>query len=78
MTEVLHTTVRDGLTKRRVQGVTPAGLADTLDLRVREGSLNRLSDTTAGVATGQGHHVGDLLSLTLADGTPVTLTVVAT
>ena len=78
VTEVLHATVRTGLNDRNVLGVTPAGLADTLDLGVTEGSIAQLTGpNTAAAAYGQGYHVGSQVSMTLPDGTPARVTIVA-
>jgi putative ABC transport system permease protein len=78
VTRVLHTTVRTGLTKRNVLGVTPRGLADTLDLGVTSGDMAALTGPgTAAAAYGQGYHVGSRISMTLADGTPAQVTIVA-
>lgn len=76
-TEVLHTTLRVGLTNHRAQGVTPQGLAKTMDLGVRSGSLARLGLRTVAVSRTMNKKVGDTLSLTLGDGTPATLQVIA-
>jgi putative ABC transport system permease protein len=63
------------------QGIDPEGVARTLDLHVREGSLNDLRGATVAVSTVQagssGWSVGDTASLWLGDGTPVRLRVVA-
>ncbi|MFD8596068.1 FtsX-like permease family protein [Kitasatospora sp. NPDC059646] len=77
VTRVLHTQVRDGLTRRSVQGVSPQRLADTLDLGVTAGDLGALADGTAAAADGLGYRLGQRVRLTLADGTPVEVTVVA-
>jgi putative ABC transport system permease protein len=81
VTEVVHTTVRIGLTKYGAQGVTPAGLRHTMDLGVRSGSLSRLSADTVAVSTtaasSLGVRVGDRMKLTLGDGTPSDLQVAA-
>ncbi|MGC0312900.1 ABC transporter permease [Kitasatospora acidiphila] len=77
VTRVLHTTVRDGLAERSVQAVTPEHLADTLDLGVTVGDLGRLADGTAAAADGLGYRLGQHVHLTLADGTPADVTVVA-
>ncbi|ACU69628.1 protein of unknown function DUF214 [Catenulispora acidiphila DSM 44928] len=78
VTEVLHATVRTGLNDRNVLGVTPAGLADTLDLGVTAGSVAQLTgQDTAAAAYGQGFHVGSQVSMTLPDGTPAHVTIVA-
>lgn len=81
VTEVVRTTVRVGLAKYVAQGVTPAGLIRTWDPDVTAGSLGGLTERTAAVselAADQLHlRPGSTLKLTLGDGTPRTLTVVA-
>lgn len=78
VTRVLHTTVRTGLIKRNVLGVTPQGLSDTLDLGVTSGDIAALTGPgTAAAAYGQGYHVGSQVSMTLADGIPAHVTIVA-
>ncbi|WP_228561194.1 ABC transporter permease [Catenulispora pinisilvae] len=78
LTQVLHATVRTGLNDRNVLGATPAGLADTLDLGVTSGSLAQFTGpSTAAAASGQGYHVGSQVSMTLPDGTPTQVTIVA-
>ncbi|MEV3859265.1 FtsX-like permease family protein [Streptomyces sp. NPDC050095] len=81
VTEVLHTTVRVGLTKYGVQGVTPQRLERTSDLGVTAGSLGRLGRDTVAVsenAAGRLHvGVGDTVRLTLGDGERAGLRVVA-
>jgi len=81
VTEVVRTTVRVGLDKYAAQGVTPAGLTRTWDPDVTAGSLDGLTENTAAVselAADQLHlKPGGTLKLTLGDGTPATLTVVA-
>ena len=81
VTEVVRTTVRVGLDKYVAQGVTPAGLTRTWDPDVTAGSLDGLTENTAAVselAADQLHlKPGGTLKLTLGDGTPATLTVVA-
>ncbi|WP_405882918.1 ABC transporter permease [Streptomyces sp. NBC_01384] len=81
VTEVVRTTVRVGLDKYAAQGVTPGGLTRTWDPDVTAGSLRKLTEDTAAVselAADQLHlKPGSTLKLTLGDGTPVTLTVVA-
>ncbi|MGV9266514.1 ABC transporter permease [Kitasatospora sp. NPDC003701] len=77
VTRVLHTQVRDGLTKRSVQAVTPERLTDTLDLGVTAGDIGTLADGTAAAADGLGYRLGQRIRLTLADGTPAEVTVVA-
>ncbi|MEW1910921.1 FtsX-like permease family protein [Kitasatospora sp. NPDC085895] len=77
VTRVLHTRVRDGLTRRSVQAVTPEGLSDTLDLGITAGDAGQLADGTAAAADGLGYRLGQRIRLTLADGTPTEVTVVA-
>ncbi|MFI0355884.1 FtsX-like permease family protein [Actinomadura sp. 9N407] len=77
VTEVLHTRVRSVNSPYSVQGVTPAGLAQTMDLDVLAGSLDRLGDGTMAVREGLGMEVGDKVPFAMADGTPVTQRVVA-
>ncbi|MEV0534063.1 FtsX-like permease family protein [Kitasatospora sp. NPDC050463] len=77
VTRVLHTQVRDGLTRRGVQAVTPERLTDTLDLGVTAGDITALADGTAAAADGLGYRLGQRIRLTLADGTPAEVTVVA-
>ncbi|MFF6988293.1 FtsX-like permease family protein [Streptomyces sp. NPDC010273] len=81
VTEVVRTTVRVGLAKYAAQGVTSAGLTRTWDPDVTAGSLRGLTERTAAVselAADQLHlKPGSTLKLTLGDGTPRTLTVVA-
>jgi putative ABC transport system permease protein len=63
------------------QGVTPDGLAQTMDLGVRVGSMDQLRTGTVAVselAAGTiGANVGERIRLRLGDGTPVTPQVVA-
>ncbi|WP_433043650.1 ABC transporter permease [Dactylosporangium sp. CS-033363] len=63
------------------QVVDPAGLAELMDLRVTEGSLDKLAAGTVAVsslrAATQGWHVGSRADVRLGDGTPLTLTVAA-
>jgi putative ABC transport system permease protein len=78
VTQVLHATVRTGLNDRNVLGVTPAGLGDTLDLGVTAGSIASLTGPDAAAAAlGQGYRVGSQVSMTLPDGTPAQVTIVA-
>ncbi|MFD0851729.1 ABC transporter permease, partial [Actinomadura adrarensis] len=75
---VLHSRVRAINSPYSVQGVTPgAGLAQTMDLDVREGSLDRLGTGTIAVRENLGLKVGDTMSFAMADGTDVTQKVVA-
>ncbi|MFD9337333.1 FtsX-like permease family protein [Streptomyces sp. NPDC060028] len=80
-TEIVHTSVRVGLTKYAAQGVTPAGLTRTWDPAVTGGSLAGFGERSAAVselaADQLGLKPGSPLALTLGDGTPVTLTVSA-
>ncbi|EFL18030.1 ABC transporter integral membrane subunit, partial [Streptomyces sp. C] len=80
-TEIVHTSVRVGLTKYAAQGVTPAGLTRTWDPQVTRGSLDGFGENSAAVselaADQLGLKPGSPLKLTLGDGTPVTLTVSA-
>ncbi|MFI0960900.1 FtsX-like permease family protein [Streptomyces sp. NPDC021080] len=80
-TEVVRTTVRVGLDKYAAQGVTPAGLTRTWDPGVTAGSLGRLTDRTVAVSELAASRLhlkpGSTLRLTLGDGTPARLTVVA-
>ncbi|MFD9564703.1 FtsX-like permease family protein [Streptomyces sp. NPDC059994] len=82
-TEIVRTTVRVGLDKYAAQGVTPDGLARTWDPDVTRGSLDPLTRDKNAVAVSRlaadqlGLRPGSPLKLTLGDGTPATLTVVA-
>ncbi len=81
VTEVVRSTVRVGLDKYPVQGVTPTGLTRTWDPDVTAGSLSRFGERSVAVselAADQQHlKPGSKLKLTLGDGTPATLTVAA-
>ncbi|KAB2350883.1 ABC transporter permease [Actinomadura rudentiformis] len=77
VTEILHSRVRSTNSPYSVQGVTPAGLNHTMDLDVRSGSLAEFGDGTMAVRENLGLKVGDKKSFSMADGTPVTLRVVA-
>ncbi|WP_192809192.1 ABC transporter permease [Actinomadura montaniterrae] len=81
VTEVVHSTVRVGLENYGVQGVTTAGLDKTMDLDVRKGDIKALDPSSIAVSTTAASrlHVGpgDTLRLTLGDGTPAALKVVA-
>ncbi|KOY54487.1 FtsX-like permease family protein [Streptomyces sp. XY332] len=80
-TEIVHTSVRVGLTKYGAQGVTPAGLTRTWDPGVTSGSLDGFGEKSVAVselaADQLGLGPGSPLKLALGDGTPVTLTVSA-
>ncbi|MCX4627176.1 FtsX-like permease family protein [Streptomyces sp. NBC_01443] len=80
-TEIVHTSVRVGLTKYGAQGVTPAGLTRTWDPGVTSGSLDGFGEKSVAVselaADQLGLKPGSPLKLALGDGTPVTLTVSA-
>ncbi|MFI7143621.1 FtsX-like permease family protein [Nonomuraea sp. NPDC050022] len=81
VTEVLPTSVRVGLDKYGAQAVTAGGLGRTMDLGVVSGSLDDLDDGSVAVsrtaAERLGVSVGAKINLTLGDGTPVELRVVA-
>jgi putative ABC transport system permease protein len=81
VTAMLPTTIHAGRGKYGAQGVTPAGLAETIDPGVRAGSLDRFGEGAMAVSTtAAGHmraHFGDAMALTLGDGTPVRARVVA-
>ncbi|MEW2418584.1 FtsX-like permease family protein [Streptomyces sp. NPDC046866] len=80
-TEIVHTSVRVGLTTYAAQGVTPAGLTRTWDPGVTAGSLDGFGDGSAAVSESAADRLGlkpgSRLELTLGDGTPATLTVSA-
>lgn len=80
-TEIIHTTVRVGLDRKNVQGVTAAGLETTLDLDVTDCALEALDGDWIALsqvtADGLDASVGDNLDLTMGDGTELTLEVVA-
>ncbi|MER5985928.1 FtsX-like permease family protein [Streptomyces sp. NPDC001787] len=82
-TEVVRTTVRVGLDKYTVQGVTPAGLSSTWDPDVTRGSLAEFTAGADSAAISElaadrlGLGLGDVLRLHLGDGTPATFTVAA-
>ncbi|MEV6154774.1 FtsX-like permease family protein [Nonomuraea sp. NPDC052129] len=81
VTEVLRTSVRVGLDKYGAQAVTADGLGRTMDLGVVSGSLDGLDDGSVAVsrtaAERLGVSAGAKISLTLGDGTPAELRVVA-
>jgi putative ABC transport system permease protein len=81
VTEVLHTSVRVGLDKYGAQAVTADGLARTMDLGVVAGELGDLDDGSVAVsrtaAERLGVSVGAKIRLTLGDGTPAELRVIA-
>ncbi|MFG1805052.1 FtsX-like permease family protein [Streptomyces sp. NPDC049040] len=81
VTEVVRSTVRVGLDKYPVQGVTSEGLSSTWDPDVVAGSLEHFGTDSVAVsrlvAGKRGLKPGSRLALTLGDGTPVTLTVAA-
>ncbi|MFK0237653.1 FtsX-like permease family protein [Streptomyces vinaceus] len=80
-TEIVHTSVRVGLTKYGAQGVTPAGLTRTWDPGVTSGNLDGFGEQSVAVselaADQLGLKPGSPLELALGDGTRVTLTVAA-
>ncbi|MEU3566948.1 FtsX-like permease family protein [Kitasatospora sp. NPDC036755] len=67
--------------KYQAQGVTPDGVAKTMDLGVTEGSLDNLRGDVAAISGGAaatlGAHVGDRVRLNLPDGAEIKPTVVA-
>ncbi|HUR08990.1 MAG TPA: FtsX-like permease family protein, partial [Nonomuraea sp.] len=81
VTEVLRTSVRVGLDKYGAQAVTADGLGRTMDLGVVAGSLDGLDDGSVAVsrtaAERLGVSAGAKIRLTLGDGTPAELRVVA-
>ncbi|WP_018349619.1 FtsX-like permease family protein [Longispora albida] len=81
VTEVKRGVVRNGLTKLSAQGVTPAGVDSTMDLTVTAGRLADLGPDKVAVSTRTAESldlaVGSRLPLTMGDGAPVTLTVIA-
>lgn len=80
VTEVVRSTVRVGLDKFQIQGVTPEGLGKTMDPGVVSGSLNDLDQggmAVSEVAEGIVGGVGSKVKVTMGDGTRVPLTVVA-
>ncbi|MFC7648717.1 ABC transporter permease [Streptosporangium lutulentum] len=62
----------------RSPGRHPAGLGQTTDLGVSSGSIGLLAEDTVAVSEKLGFEVGDRIGLTLGDGTPASLKVVAT
>ncbi|MDG5801180.1 FtsX-like permease family protein [Streptomyces ossamyceticus] len=80
VTEVVRSTVRVGLDKFQIQGVTPEGLDKTMDPGIVSGSLKDLADggmAVSEVAEGIVGGVGSKVEVTMGDGTRVPLTVVA-
>ncbi|WP_083957970.1 FtsX-like permease family protein [Herbidospora mongoliensis] len=81
VTEVLRTSVRVGLDKYGAQAVTTDGLSKTMDLGVVAGKMDDLDDASVAVsrtaAERLGVEVGAKLRLTLGDGTPAELRVIA-
>ncbi|SEG69280.1 putative ABC transport system permease protein [Thermomonospora echinospora] len=81
VTRIVHTTLRVGQDKYPAQGITPAGASATLDLDVRDGSLDRLTDGAVALSTTAAGHrnarIGDRIALTLGDGAKVTSRLVA-
>ncbi|MFC4909143.1 ABC transporter permease [Actinomadura gamaensis] len=77
VTEVVRSRVRAANSPYSVQGVTPDGLSATMDLDVRDGSLDRLGPGAMAAREGIGMKVGDSVSFALADGTRTTQKVVA-
>lgn len=80
VTEVVRSTVRVGLDKFQIQGVTPDGLDKTMDPGTVSGSLKDLGDggmAVSEIAEGIVGGVGSKVEVTMGDGTRVSLTVVA-
>ncbi|MGW1917071.1 ABC transporter permease [Streptomyces sp. NPDC002076] len=80
VTEVVRSTVRVGLDKFQVQGVSTKGLSKTMDPDVASGSLGDLGGNgvaVSKVAKGIVGGVGSKVKVTMGDGTRVRLTVVA-
>jgi putative ABC transport system permease protein len=77
VTHVLRTRVRAVNSPYSVQGVTPGGLAKTIDMDVRQGSLDGFGPGTMAVRENLGMKVGDRVSFSMADGAKVTQRVVA-
>ncbi|MCX4554298.1 ABC transporter permease [Streptomyces sp. NBC_01500] len=80
VTEVVRSTVRVGLDKFQIQGVTPEGLDKTMDPGVVSGSLKDLGKGSMAVseaAEGGVGSVGSKVKVTMGDGTRVPLKVVA-
>ncbi|REE97746.1 ABC transporter permease [Thermomonospora umbrina] len=79
VTEVVHTTLRVGRDKYPAQGIGPA--RGTLDLDVREGSLDHLAAGTvalsATAAERRDTRIGDSVTITMGDGVKVTARLVA-
>ena len=75
--------MEDGVTPYAVQGLDPAELDGTLDLQVREGSLDRLAEPgtvalSVDLARAAGVAPGGEFGFRFGDGTPATAVVVAT
>ncbi|MEV0742234.1 FtsX-like permease family protein [Streptomyces sp. NPDC050549] len=80
VTEVVRSTVRVGLDKFQIQGVTPKGLSKNVDPGVVSGSLNGLGQNGMAVSKVAERIVGGVgskVEVTMGDGTRVRLTVVA-
>lgn len=77
----LRSTLRIGQDQYRVVGMTPSAIAQTVDLGVRSGSIDRLGDDGVAVSTRAAaqHHLrlGQQSTLTLPDGAKTSLTVLA-
>ncbi|MER0449187.1 FtsX-like permease family protein [Streptomyces sp. Edi4] len=80
VTEVVRSTVRVGLDKFQIQGVTLKGLDKTMDPGVVSGSLKDLSEGSMAVSEVAERIVGGVgskVEVTMGDGSRVSLTVVA-
>lgn len=75
----LRSTLRVGQDRYPVSGMTPSDITRTLDLGISSGSVDHLGDDGVALSTAAGGHhhvgVGDRTTLTLGDGTKVSLTV---
>ncbi|GAA4504651.1 FtsX-like permease family protein [Actinoallomurus oryzae] len=81
VTAMVPTSIRVGQGKYAAQGVTPAGLTETIDPGVRAGSLDGLAHGGVAVSANAAGHMharlGTELNVTLGDGTPLRARVAA-
>lgn len=81
VTQVVPTSVRVGLDRHGVQGVSPDGIEHTLDHDVTSGDMADLAPDAIAVSETTAHRhdleVGDTIELTMGDGTPRSFDVVA-
>lgn len=79
--EIAPTTVRAGLTRLDIHGISEASLDSAVDLDITEGSLGQFSADSIALsdvaASSVNADLGDDLNLTMGDGTEVTATVEA-